>query len=109
MEKYPNLYRLKNHKILEISKDMPFEIMERDRLHREYCLRLSQSTGYAEISLKIYNLRESRPTVDATHEQYEEWETLVKELWDTIPEKYKTAFNMSLDSRGIHTFVFESL
>jgi len=109
MEKFPNLYRLKNHKILEISKEMPYEIMERDRLHREYCLRLSQSTEYAEISLKIYNLRESRPTVDATHEQYEEWETLVKELWDSIPEKYKTAFNMTLDSRGIHTFVFESL
>jgi hypothetical protein len=116
MEKFPNLYRLKNHKILEISKDMPFEIMEKNRLHREYCLQLLQSTEYSEISLKIHDLRESRP-MPATREQYQEWrstvlkewEVLAKELWDTIPEKYKTAFNMRLDSRGIHSDVFESL
>jgi len=115
MEKFPNLYRIKNNRILEISKDMPYEIMEKNRLHREYCLQLSQSAEYAEISLRIYNLRESRPALadNATREQIQEWrstvlkewEALAKELWDTIPEKYKTAFNMKLDSFGIHTFV----
>jgi hypothetical protein len=109
MEKFPNLYRIKNHKILEISKDMPYEIMEKNRLHREYCLQLLQSTEYSEISLKIHDLRESRPTENATQEQIQEWAALVKELWGSIPEKYKTAFNMRLDSRGIHSYVFESL
>ena len=109
MEKFPNLYSVKNHKILGISKDMPYEIMEKERLQREYCLQLSQSPEYAEISLKIYNLRESRPTENATREQIQAWEVLVKELWDSIPDKYKTAFNMKVDSRGIHSFVFESI
>lgn len=119
MEKFPNHYSIKNNRILEISKDMPYEIMEKNKLHREYCLQLSQSTEYAGISLKIYDLRESRPTPpdNATIEQIQEWrstvlkewEILAKELWDTIPEKYKTAFNMKLDSLGIHTFVLESL
>jgi len=121
MEKFPNLYKIKNHRILEISKiygvniDMPYEIIEKNRLHREYCLQLLQSTEFAEISLRIRNLRESRPIPadNATREQIEEWrstvlkewEVLAKELWNTIPEKYKTALNMNLDSRGIHTFV----
>jgi hypothetical protein len=109
MKKFPNLYRIKNNRILKISKDMPYEIMEKNRLHREYCLQLSQSTEYTGISLRIYDLRESRPTENATQEQIKEWEVLVKELWDSIPEIYKTAFNMKLDSFGIHTFVFESL
>lgn len=113
MEKFPNLYKIKNHRILEISKiygdniDMPYEIMEKNRLHREYCLQLSQTAEYAGIRLRIYDLNRSRPTLEdnATREQIQEWEVLAKELWDTIPEKYKTAFNMKLDSFGIHTFV----
>ena len=114
MEKFPNLYKIKNNRILEISKDMPYELMEKERVHREYCLQLSQSSEYAEIRLKIYDLRQSRPvpTENATREQYEEWrstvykewEDMAKQLWDTIPEKYKTAFNMKLDSRGIHRY-----
>jgi hypothetical protein len=113
MEKFPNLYSIKNNRILEISKEMPYEIMEKNRLHREYCFQLSQSTEYAGILLRIYDLRESRPIPadNTTREQIEEWrstvlkewEVLAKELWDTIPEKYKTAFNMRLDSRGIHS------
>lgn len=114
MEKFPNLYKIQKHRILEVFQAMPYEIMEKERLHREYCLQLSQSPEYAEIRLKIYNLRESRPdpTENATREQYEEWcstvfkqwEDMAKQLWDTIPEKYKTAFNMKLDSRGIHIY-----
>lgn len=113
MARFPNLYSVKNHKILEISKDMPYELMEKKRLQNEYRFQLLQSPEWAEISLKIYNLRESRPnpTENLTREQIQEWrstvlkewEVLAKELWDTIPEKYKTAFNMILDSHGIHT------
>lgn len=111
MEKFPNTYKIKSHRILQTSEVMPYEIIERERLHREYCLQLSQTPEYADISLKIYNLRESRPllTENATREQIQAWEVLVKELWDSIPEKYKTAFNMKLDSHGIHSFVFESI
>jgi len=114
MEKFPNLYSIKNNRILEISKEMPYEIMEKNRLHREYCFQLLQSREYTGIALRIYDLRESRPIPadNITPEQFEEWrstvlkewEVLAKELWDTIPEKYKTAFNMRLDSSGIHSF-----
>jgi len=117
MEKFPNLYTLKNYKILEISKDMPYEIMEENRIEREYRLQLLQSPEYAIIQIKIYNLKEARPIPEEniTREDYEvwrstilkEWETLVKELWDTIPEKYKTAFTMSLGPMGIHTNIIE--
>ena len=112
MEKFPNLYRIKNNRILDISKDMPYEIMEKERLQNEYRFQLLQSPEWAEIVLKIYNSSESRPypTENLTREQIQEWrstvlkewEVLAKELWDTIPEKYKTAFNMRLDSHGIH-------
>ena len=109
MEKFPNLYTIKNNRILETSQEMPYEIMEKERLQREYCRLLSQSPEFVEIRVKIYDLTQARPINNATREQIQAWEALVKELWDTIPEKYKTAFNMKVDSRGIHTFVFESL
>jgi hypothetical protein len=116
MEKFPNLYKIKNNRIFEITKDMPYEIMEKKRLECEYRIQLANSDEYMEICVKRYNLRESRPMPleNATNEQHQlwrstvfkQWEDLAKQLWDTIPEKYKTAFKMRLDCHGIHSFVF---
>jgi len=114
MEKFPNIYKIKNYRILEISEDMPYEIMEKKRLEREYAYELFNSDDYREILEKRINLNEARPVPpdNLTREQYlewnstvlKEWEILAKELWDSIPDKYKTTFNMILDNQGIHSY-----
>jgi len=116
MEKFPNLYKIRNFRILKVAEEMPYEIEEKIRREREYRFQLLESAEYRDISRKIYDLGEARPIPpeNATHEQTQEWrstvlkewEVLAKELWDTIPEKYKVAFNMSLNSSGIYGVYF---
>ena len=116
MEKFPNLYKIRNFRILKIAEDMPYEIMEKNRREREYRFQLLESAEFQDILIKINDLREARPIPpeNATRQQIQEWrstvlnewEVLAKELWDTIPEKYKIAFNMSLSSSGIYLVIF---
>jgi len=73
MEKFPNLYKIKNYRILETSEDMPYEIMEKKRLEREYAYELLNSDEYGEIIQKRINLNEARPRLHPwllTHPPY---------------------------------------
>ena len=106
MEKFPNKFNLKSEKIIEVTAEKPYELINEEimKIRREN--ELTNTPYYHEILDKIREIRLRKPEnpenmddndqVAAWRISLESWRNELKEFYNTITEEYKQIQTINL-------------
>jgi len=99
MEKFPNKFNLKSEKIIEVTAEKPYELINEEIMKIQRENELSNTPYYREIMNNIHQIMVRRPEapenrddndlVAAWRISVESWRNELKELYNNITEEYK--------------------
>ena len=99
MEKFPNKFNLKSEKIIEVTAEKPYELINEEIMKIQRENELSNTPYYREIMNNIHEIMVRRPEspenrddndlVAAWRISVESWRNELKELYNNITEEYK--------------------